>query len=45
MSSLLGVGIEDFFKMVDTATIEYIKDYLPHIEKLKKIKQDKEIAR
>ena len=45
VSSVLGHGIDEFFKKIDTCTLEYVKEYLPHLEKLKKQKEEAELAR
>jgi hypothetical protein len=45
VSSLLGTGIDDFLKMVDAGRNEYLTDYLPELEKLRKKKEDEELAR
>ena len=45
VSSLTGTGLDEFFQAVNVARTEYIKDYLPQMEKLKKKKEDEELAR
>lgn len=37
--------MDEFFKVIDDARSEYIKDYLPYIEETKKKIEEKEIAR
>ncbi|ORX92473.1 hypothetical protein K493DRAFT_316568 [Basidiobolus meristosporus CBS 931.73] len=45
VSAVTGAGMDDFFKAVDEAKVEYEKDYKPEIERLIKEKQAKEEAR
>ena len=40
MSSLDGLGINDFLKALDNARVEYEQDYLPHLLKVKKEKEE-----
>lgn len=42
---MFGTGIDRFFEAVDSARIEFLRDYLKDVEKLKKKRLDMEIER
>ena len=45
MSSILGTGVDEFFKAVDSAREEFLVEYLKDVEALKKKRLDMELKR
>lgn len=45
VSSILGTGVDEFFKAVDSAREEFLVEYLKDVEALKKKRLDMELKR
>lgn len=45
VSSLLGFGVEEFFKAVDESRKEYEKEYYPELKRLQQVKETEEAAK